>query len=63
MTHWIRFEHAGAIGFGTLTNDTLAVHEGNMFDASRATGAVLLVDQVTPVAPTAAEDAPRKEAR
>ncbi len=54
MTHWIRFEHAGAIGFGTLTDDTIAVHEGNMFDAPTPTGVELPVGQVTPVAPTAA---------
>ena len=54
MTHWIRFEHAWAIGFGTLTTDTIAVHEGDMFHAPTATGVVLPVDQVTPVAPTTA---------
>lgn len=54
MTHWIRFEHAGSIGFGTLTDDTIAVHEGNMFDAPTATGVVLVADQVAPMAPTAA---------
>ena len=54
MTHWIRFEQTGAIGFGTLTNDTIAVHEGNMFHAPTATGVVIPVDQVTPMTPTAA---------
>jgi 2-keto-4-pentenoate hydratase/2-oxohepta-3-ene-1,7-dioic acid hydratase in catechol pathway len=54
MTHWIRFEHDGVIGFGTLTADTIAVHEGNMFGAPTATGILHLVDQVTPVTPTAA---------
>ena len=54
MAHWIRFEHAGTTGFGTLTNDTIAVHEGNMFDAPTPTGVALPVDQVVPLAPTAA---------
>ena len=54
MTRWIRFEHAGAVGFGTLTDDTIAVYEGNMFDAPTATGVVLRLDQVAPLAPTAA---------
>ena len=54
MTHWIRFGHAGSIGFGTLINDTIAVYEGNMFDAPTATGVALRVDQVAPLAPTAA---------
>ena len=54
MTHWIRFEHAGATGFGTIENDRIAVHEGDMFDAPSATGEHLSVNQVTPLAPTAA---------
>ena len=54
MAQWIRFEHAGTIGFGTLTRDTIVVHEGNMFDAPTPTGVVRPVDHVTPVAPTAA---------
>ena len=54
MTHWIRFEHAGAIGFGTLATDVVAVHEGNMFAAPTVTGVVLPLAQVTPLVPTAA---------
>ena len=54
MTHWLRFEHAGTVGFGTLTDDTIAVHAGNMFDAPTETGVVLRLDQVAPLAPTAA---------
>ena len=54
MTHWIRFEHAGATRFGTIEDDRIAVHEGDMFDAPTATGEDLSLDQVTPLAPTAA---------
>ena len=54
MTHWIRFQHAGATGFGTIESDRIAVHEGTMFDAPTATGEHLSLDQVTPLAPTAA---------
>ena len=54
MTHWIRFQHAGASGFGTLENDEIAVYEGDMFDAPTATGEQHSLDQVTPLAPTAA---------
>jgi 2-keto-4-pentenoate hydratase/2-oxohepta-3-ene-1,7-dioic acid hydratase in catechol pathway len=54
MTHWIRFEHAGATGFGTLENDRIAVHEGDMFDAPAATGEVLSLHQVMPLVPAAA---------
>ena len=54
MTHWIRFQHAGTSGFGTIENDRIAVHEGDMFHAPTATGKQLSLDQVTPLAPTAA---------
>ena len=54
MTHWIRFQHAGATSFGTIEDDRIAVHEGDMFDAPTATGEDLSLDQVTPLAPTAA---------
>lgn len=53
MPRWIRYEHAGAIGFGTLTNETIAVHDGNMFEAPEPTGALLPLAHValTPPAP------------
>jgi 2-keto-4-pentenoate hydratase/2-oxohepta-3-ene-1,7-dioic acid hydratase in catechol pathway len=54
MTQWIRFEHQGIVGFGTLADDAITVHEGDMFDAPRATGASLRRDQVTTLTPTAA---------
>ena len=52
MTRWIRFEHVGVIGFGTLDVDTIAVYDGDMFDGPKATGVVLPLDQVTPATPT-----------
>ena len=54
MTHWIRFKHAGATGFGSLEDDRIAVHEGDMFDAPAATGEHLALGGVTPLPPTAA---------
>jgi len=54
MTHWVRFEHAGAMGFGTLQDDKVTVHEGNMFKAPSATGASLSLSQVKMLTPTAA---------
>jgi 2-keto-4-pentenoate hydratase/2-oxohepta-3-ene-1,7-dioic acid hydratase in catechol pathway len=53
MTHWIRFEHAGATGFGTLEDNRIAVHEGDMFAAPTATGETLSLDQVTMLPPAA----------
>ena len=38
MTLWVRFEHEGKLGFGILTQDTIAVHTGSMFDSPEATG-------------------------
>lgn len=37
-THWVRFEHRGATGFGTLAQDRIEVHEGDMFDRPVPTG-------------------------
>ena len=54
MTRWIRFEHAGALGFGTLTDDTIAVYDGDMFGEPTATGVTLNLDQVTLATPTTA---------
>jgi 2-keto-4-pentenoate hydratase/2-oxohepta-3-ene-1,7-dioic acid hydratase in catechol pathway len=54
MTHWIRFQHAGTTGFGTIEDDRIALHQGDMFAAPAATGEHLSLDQVTPLAPTAA---------
>lgn len=54
MTHWIRFQHAGADGFGTVENGRITVHEGNMFDAPTATEETLALEQVTTLTPTAA---------
>ena len=54
MTHWIRFQHAGKTGFGTLAEGRIAVHQGDMFDKPAATGDYLSVDEVTPLPPTTA---------
>lgn len=54
MTHWIRFEHDGAVGFGTLTDGSIAVHAGDLFLQPAATGETLALDDVTVLPPTAA---------
>jgi 2-keto-4-pentenoate hydratase/2-oxohepta-3-ene-1,7-dioic acid hydratase in catechol pathway len=51
MTHWLRFTHAGAEHFGKLDGDTIQVHDGNMFDAPRATGRRLSIAEVRLLAP------------
>jgi 2-keto-4-pentenoate hydratase/2-oxohepta-3-ene-1,7-dioic acid hydratase in catechol pathway len=52
MAHWLRFEHEGHIGFGTVEGSTIGVCAGNMFDAPRATGQSLAFDQVKVLTPT-----------
>ena len=31
ITRWVRFEHQGQAGFGTLDGEGVAVHKGDMF--------------------------------
>jgi 2-dehydropantoate 2-reductase len=38
MTQWVRFERGGKEYFGTLSGDTIAIHEGDMFSSAKATG-------------------------
>lgn len=51
MTHWLRFERAGAAGFGTLSDGMVAIHEGSMFDAPTPTGEHVPLDGVRLLAP------------
>jgi 2-keto-4-pentenoate hydratase/2-oxohepta-3-ene-1,7-dioic acid hydratase in catechol pathway len=52
MPHWIRFERDGAVGFGTLEGDAIAIFEGNMFDRPTATGRTWPLGSVRLLAPT-----------
>ena len=38
MAAWVRFEANGQVGFGTIEGDSIAVHEGDLFDGARSTG-------------------------
>ena len=51
MARWIRFEHQGQIGFGTLDGATIRVHEGDMFEDPRPTGATLPLAEVKVLTP------------
>ncbi len=54
MALWVRFERGGAVGFGTLAGDSIAVHEGDLFAGARPTGEVLPLSGVklrTPCVP------------
>lgn len=55
MDQWVRFEQGGKTGFGKLSGDTIAVHEGDLFNQPQATGqtvALSAVQLLTPVQPT-----------
>jgi 2-keto-4-pentenoate hydratase/2-oxohepta-3-ene-1,7-dioic acid hydratase in catechol pathway len=55
MAYWIRFEHGGRTGFGTLEDDTITVHRGDMFASPVATGDKLSLNSVkllTPCVPS-----------
>ena len=51
MARWMRFEHQGQIGFGTLDGETIAVHERNMFEDPRPTGESLALGGVKVLTP------------
>ncbi len=52
MLKWLRFEFAGRAGFGLLSGESVAVHEGDMYGQSRATGQVLAVGDLKILTPT-----------
>lgn len=46
MATWVRFAHGARTGFGTLAGETIAVHDGDMFTAAKATGEMLATSDV-----------------
>ena len=52
MTRWIRFEHSATTAFGRLEEDTIHVHEGDMFGTPQPTGATLPLSAVRVLTPT-----------
>jgi len=50
--HWVRFEHAGESGFGTLHGGRVQVHRGDMFGACEPSGGVLALEEVVLRTPT-----------
>ena len=53
VTRWLRFRHGGRTGFGTLTSDGIAVHDGEMFGRNAQTGKLLALSEVELLAPCA----------
>ncbi|MBK7471589.1 MAG: fumarylacetoacetate hydrolase family protein [Betaproteobacteria bacterium] len=52
MAHWLRFEHEGRNGFGTVDDGTIRVHTGDMFGSPVATGQALALTDVKVLTPT-----------
>lgn len=48
---WLRFAHAGRQGFGVLNDQTVQVHEGDLFGEHAATGQSLALADVDVLAP------------
>lgn len=51
MTHWVRFRHNGSIGFGTLADGQVAVHDGDMFAGATLTPQRLALAEIELLAP------------
>ena len=52
MTLWMRFEHGGRVGFGSVEADTITVHRGDMFSDPEPTAERLAVADVRVLTPT-----------
>ena len=52
VEHWLRFAHAGGMGFGRLTDGQITVCEGDLFAGATPTGQTLSVDEVKLLMPT-----------
>jgi hypothetical protein len=55
MALWVRFDHAGRTGLGTLEGGTIHVHVGELLAGPRPTGETVPVGDVTlrrPVEPS-----------
>jgi 2-keto-4-pentenoate hydratase/2-oxohepta-3-ene-1,7-dioic acid hydratase in catechol pathway len=51
MAHWVRFDHNGETGIGTLDGDTIAVCEGDMFAGATATGTTIALADIALLTP------------
>jgi 2-keto-4-pentenoate hydratase/2-oxohepta-3-ene-1,7-dioic acid hydratase in catechol pathway len=51
VSHWVRFRHQDKIGFGTVTQPGINVHDGELFGQSQPTGRRLALSDVELLAP------------
>lgn len=52
MTLWVRFNHQGADGFGSLEGSRIIEHVGDMFSDAQPTQREFRIDEVTVLTPT-----------
>ncbi len=52
MARWIRFEHDGEVGFGTLDGKEITVHQGDMIAGAAATSRTVSLASVKLLTPT-----------
>jgi 2-keto-4-pentenoate hydratase/2-oxohepta-3-ene-1,7-dioic acid hydratase in catechol pathway len=52
VRRWVRFNHAGIVGFGTLEGNRIRVHEGTLFADPEPTGVTLSLHDVRLLMPT-----------
>ena len=52
MSHWIRYEHQGRVGLGTVENGQIKVHTGDMFAGAQPTGEAIALAAVKVLTPT-----------
>ena len=52
MSHWVRFKHEGKTSFGTLQDEQITVHEGDLFDQPKGTSERVPLEAVELLTPT-----------
>ena len=48
---WVRYQHSEQQGFGTLENETIHCHSGNLYEDPQATGKTISINDVTVLSP------------
>ena len=52
VQHWVRYQHAGVIGFGTLVGETIRTYRGDMYASPEPTGRELPLRDVQLLSPS-----------
>ena len=52
VQHWVRYQHAGVVGFGTLEGETIHAYRGDLFADPEPTGRELALRDVKLLSPT-----------